>query len=285
MTEVTVYATLAQAATTRAALAEACRSTGIEARLELFGTGSLFQRLGARRAPPLPDVVLWFGPYAAQAAATQGLLQPHQPSALPPNVVRHPDWLWTAAEFQPFRVSGTPPVESLEEITGVPRLALADPERSEVGLMLLLATLDRARATESDVENAWAWWTRRVRSGVRLVDDDEAALAAVRSTLASHAVTFHDQGTPLRGLAPVPHAIALAANAPNADAGRRVIDWLVSEAAPVSARLSAWRGAADGLEALRGAAPPLDVEWGALQYSAARRRWAQSGFGPTLDTT
>ena len=47
-------------------------------------------------------------------------------------------------------------------------------------------------------------------------------------------------------------------------------------------RLSPWQARANGLEAALGAAPPLDVDWGTQQYTAARRRWAASGFGPTL---
>jgi len=87
-------------------------------------------------------------------------------------------------------------------------------------------------------------------------------------------------------LAPVPHAIALAADAPNVEPARQLIDWLVSESAPSSSgRLSAWRAGTDGLEALLDAAPALDVSWCTQQYAAARRRWAQSGFGPALDST
>ena len=65
-------------------LGAACRATGIGARLELYGSGSLYQRLGPRHAPPLPDLVLWFGPFAAQAAALDGLLQPYQPASVAP---------------------------------------------------------------------------------------------------------------------------------------------------------------------------------------------------------
>src|SRR5262249_21642980 len=82
VTEVLVYASAARADAARTALAQACRATGSSARLEVSGTGSLYQRLGPRRAPPMPDLVWWFGPFAARAAAIDGLLLPHQPSSV-----------------------------------------------------------------------------------------------------------------------------------------------------------------------------------------------------------
>jgi ABC-type Fe3+ transport system substrate-binding protein len=264
-------------------LAAACAATGLEPRLELFGSGSLFQRLQARRAQPHADVVLWFGPYAAQSAAAAGFLQGHQPASLPEQAARHPGWLWSAVEFSPFRVVGNPDVTHLSELATVPRLALADPERAETGLALVLAMLDRARQADGNPEAAWTWWTERTR-GMRLVDDDAAALALAQAGRASHAITLSEQGEPLTGLAPLPHAIALAAGAPNADAGRRLIDWLTAPSAPTSAgRLSAWHAASDGLHALLEVAPRLDVEWATQQYTPSRRRWAQSGFGPALE--
>ena len=44
------------------------------------------------------DLVLWFGPFAAQAAALDGLLQPHQPTSVADGVVHDPEWRWTALE-------------------------------------------------------------------------------------------------------------------------------------------------------------------------------------------
>jgi len=95
---VLVYATFAQATLIRALLGAAARATGLSVRLELYGSGSLFQRLGPRHAPPLPDVVLWNGPLAAQAAAQAGLLQPYQPPKVPDGAPHHPAWLWTTLD-------------------------------------------------------------------------------------------------------------------------------------------------------------------------------------------
>src|SRR5262249_33035157 len=81
--EVVVDAVQRRAATARTLLSSACAAVGASAQLELFGSGSLFQRLRARRSPPPPDLLLWFGPYAAHAAAVEGLLQPYQPANLP----------------------------------------------------------------------------------------------------------------------------------------------------------------------------------------------------------
>src|SRR5215204_5001388 len=180
-----VCTTFGQAASVRRALRAACSALGVSAALDLFGSGSLYQRLRARRSPPFPDLILWSGPNAAQAGAQAGLLQPHQPRELPVLERHHPEWHWTAVEFQPVRVVGEPPVAGFEDLAAVPRLALADPERSEVGLTLLLASLDRARQQGGDAEAAWSWWSRRVQAGVRFADDDGSALDLVRRARAS----------------------------------------------------------------------------------------------------
>jgi len=154
MTDLLVYAVEARAPTARAVLAAACRATGLGARLELYSTGALYQRLGPRHAPPLPDVVMWFGPFAAGAAALDGLLQPHQPARVADAAAHDPNWHWTALDFAVPGVVGSPAVASLPELANLQRLAVADPERSEVGLSLTLAMLDRARQVDGDVEAA-----------------------------------------------------------------------------------------------------------------------------------
>ncbi|MCA1648577.1 MAG: hypothetical protein LC797_24985, partial [Chloroflexi bacterium] len=65
MTDVLVYAVRARERTARKLLGAACQASGVGARLELHGTGSLYQRLGSRRSAPFPDLVIWFGPFAA----------------------------------------------------------------------------------------------------------------------------------------------------------------------------------------------------------------------------
>jgi hypothetical protein len=47
-------------------------------------------------------------------------------------------------------------------------------------------------------------------------------------------------------------------------------------------KLSPWQAASNGLQGLLSAAPAFDVDWARQQYSAARNRWAQSGFGPVV---
>jgi ABC-type Fe3+ transport system substrate-binding protein len=178
-------------------------------------------------------------------------------------------------------VVGASTISSWQDVGGVPRLAVADPERSEVGLILLLASLDRARQAEGDVERGWAWWQQRARDGLLLTEDDAGALAAVQSGRATHALTLSATGTPLQGLAPVPHALGIAASSKNVDAARQMVDWLASDAAADHLAGSAWHR--DQIAPLMQAAPPLDVDWARQQYAAARYRWSQSGFGPTPD--
>src|SRR6266850_584672 len=107
MSDVLVYAIAARESTARRLLGAACQASSIGARLELYGSsGSLYQRLGPRRAAPFPDLVLWFGPFAAQAAALDGLLQPHQPTSVADGVVHDPEWRWTALEYASIGVVG-----------------------------------------------------------------------------------------------------------------------------------------------------------------------------------
>lgn len=273
MTDVLVYAHITHADTARSVLAAACSATGLGARLDLYGSGSLYQRLGPRRSQPLPDLVWWFGPFAARAAGIDGLLQPYKPQHVADAAAHDPDWKWTALQYSTFGAAGSG-VSRWEDLTGVPRLALADPERSEVGLTLLLASLDRARQLEGDIERGWSWWQQRARDGLMLAEDDPGAVAMVQSGLATHALTL-SAGNVVQGLAAVPHAIGIAASSRNVDGARKMLDWLTSENAADRLPGSPWR-------TNLGVSPPLDVEWGRQQYVATRQRWAQSGFGPTL---
>ena len=272
MTDVLVYAHNLHADTARSVLAAACAATGLSARLDLYGTGSLYQRLGPRRGQPFPDLVWWFGPYAARAAAMDGFLQPYQPPRTADTVLHDPDWKWTTLQYSAIGVVGDG-VSRWEDLASVPRLAVADPERSEVGLILLLASLDRARQAEGDVEHGWSWWQQLAQNGLLLAEDDAGALGMVQSGRASHALTLSG-GTALQDLPPVPHALGIAASSRNVDAAHKMMDWIVADGAADRLPGSPWRNPAT-------ASPQLDVEWGRQQYVATRQRWAQSGFGPT----
>jgi ABC-type Fe3+ transport system substrate-binding protein len=283
MTSLLVYGTDAHADSLRALFSRACRALGADIQLELFGSGSLFQRLRTRRVAPPPDVVVWFGPYAAHTAAQAGLLQAYQPAALPERVAHEAEWRWVAVNFQPFRVDGAPAVSGFDDLAAAPRLALPDPERSEVGMAIVLAVLDRARQSTGDVEQGWAWWQQRAQGGMVLTEDELGAQRARAEGEATHALTLQAGSAAVDGLAPLPHVVSLAANAREVDAARRLVDWLVSkDASPLSGSLSAWQTSANGLQRLLDAAPALDVDWATRQYATARRRWAQSGFGPTV---
>jgi ABC-type Fe3+ transport system substrate-binding protein len=279
--EILVYATLPRADLARRLLGAACRATGVSARLELYGSGSLFQRLGPRHAPPLPDLTIWNGPFAAHAAASAGLLRPYQPARVADRAAHDGQWRWTTLDYSVFGVTGSPPVGAVDELGSLPVLALADPERSERGTTLLLASLDRARQMQGDVEQGWAWWQQHARTGIRLFEDEAGARAAVGAG-ASHALTLTDAAPGVIGLTPIPNVVGLATNARNADAARRMLDWMCSDQAADLLTLSPWQAAQSGLEGALTAAPTLDVAWATAQYSAARRRWAESAFGPTL---
>jgi ABC-type Fe3+ transport system substrate-binding protein len=282
VTDLLVYASDARADVARNVLGQACRATATTARLEVYGTGSLYQRLGPRRAQSAPDITWWFGAFAARAAGLDGFLQAYQPRHVADGAHHDPDWKWTAIEYSAIGTVGNSPVAQWQDLASVPRLAMADPERSEVGLSLLLASLDRARQADGGPETAWAWWQARARTGLVLAEDDAGALALVQSGNASHALTLAPAATPLSGLAPIPHAVGIAASSRNTDAARAVLDWVTSDAAARLLSLSPWTASSNGLAALSQAAPPLDVDWCRQQYTAARERWARSGFAPSL---
>jgi ABC-type Fe3+ transport system substrate-binding protein len=282
LTDVLVYAVASRAQTARGLLGAACSATGLSVRLEVYGSGSLYQRLGPRHAPPLPDVILWFGPFAAQAAGLDGLLQPYQPSSFSPAAAHDAKWYWTALDYRPIGVVGATGVRDLADLAAVPGLAMADPERSEIGMSMLLAVLDRARQVEGDVERGWAWWQQRASRGLALAEDESGALAIVGDGGASHALSLSSTSQAVPGLAPIPHAVSVAASSPNPAGAKRLVDWLTSDAASDTLEFSPWRAASNGLEALLSAAPPLGVDWSRENYTAARRRWAESGFGPLV---
>jgi ABC-type Fe3+ transport system substrate-binding protein len=224
---------------------------------------------------------MWFGPFAAHGAALDGLLQPYHPPRIADVAAHDSSWRWFTLDYQPVGVIGSA-AGGLQDLASVRRLAVADPERSEMGMGILLSMLDRARQIDGDVERAWTWWQQRARSGLVLIEDDRDAAATVRGGEASHALSLLESGSPLTGLAPIPNAIGLAASARNVDGARRLLDWLADESGGTVIRLSPWQAASNGLEALLSAAPPLDVDWCRQQYTATRRRWAQSGFGPAV---
>jgi ABC-type Fe3+ transport system substrate-binding protein len=280
MAEVLVYVASPQASTARGILSAACRAVGVGARIELYGSGSLYQRLGPRHAPPLPDIVLWFGPFAAHAAALDNLLQPYQPRQVAPNAAHHPDWRWTTLDYWTIGTVGAQPASALADVAAVPHLALADPERSEAGMSILIASLDRARTVEGDVERGWSWWQERVRKSVTLVEDEAEVIGAANDGQVSLGLTlFSDRALRVDDLALMPNAIGLAASARNEDAARQLLDWMTSESAASVLRVSPWQPTTQTLLA---SAPSLDVDWARSQYSATRQRWAQSGLGPAI---
>jgi ABC-type thiamine transport system substrate-binding protein len=236
------------------------------------------------------------GPYLAEAFTREGLLEPHRPSQWPADALgnyegamHEPEWRWVALDFVPIGMVGVPPVESFEELgsPAVPRVALPDPVRTEVGLFVVLATLDRLRQdpwTDNEAERGWTWWAQRARVGLEVTEDAESAVAAVRRGLATHALVLSssEDGTsqdyPLRGLAPMPNAVGLVKGAPHADLARTLLDWLVGPYSGATVRslggLSPWHADANGLRRLVEAAPPLDVGWTFTRARPTRSGWA-----------
>lgn len=283
MTDLLVYTTFARAPLARTLLAAACSATGATVRLEQYGSGSLYQRLGSRHGPPpAPDVVIWSGPFGAAAAAADGLLQAYQPRSVAPHTPHDANWSWTALDLTLVCASGAPALGSFDDLTSMPKLALADPERSETGLGVVLTTLDRARQVDGDVERGWQWWAARAQRGLVLTGDDDSATREAGQRGVSHALFLSETANPLAGLAPIPHAVSVTASTRNLDAARVLVDWLVGESAAALVRISPWTLGATPLAPLVSSAPALDVEWARQSYTATRARWSQSGFSAAL---
>ncbi|MBV9358103.1 MAG: substrate-binding domain-containing protein [Chloroflexi bacterium] len=281
---IVVYSTPERAPVLRQVLVAACRAVGTTVQLELLETGSLFRRLHGEHSQPHADLIVGNGPYMAQAAARDGFLDAHPPTQAVPDtggaIWHDADWRWAAFELRPFVLVGSPPVTDVGDLDDpdVARLAMADPGRSEAGVMLQLLLLDRSR--HGDRDDPWALWTTRAaQHRLLLRDRAETALAALGDGLVSHALVPGDvpslpaSATPLRGLAPLPNAIALVANAPHAAPARALLDWLLGPDAPASfSGYSTWHAAQDGLTA------GFDLDWTFSQYRSVRQDWLSHGL-------
>jgi len=107
-------------------------------------------------------------------------------------------------------------------------------------------------------------------------------VATVKDRGATVGLTLAEGSAPVVGLAALPNAVGLSASARNLDAARQLADWLTGEAAADQLTWLPWQADRNGLQAIFGGAPVIDVEWARQQYSATRQRWARSGFGPTI---
>lgn len=285
MTDLLVYTTFSRAALVRSLLARGCADLGATVRLEQYSSGSLYQRLGSRRGPPLPDVVVWSGPFAAAAAAADGLLQAYQPRRVADGAPHDQGWRWTTLDFSVVGTSGSPPPLTIDDVAGAPKIAMADPERVETGLTAVLAVLDRARQVQGDLENGWHWWAARAARGLAVTSDDTMAMSEVGQHGTTLALVVSESAMPVIGLAPIPHALAITATTRNLDAARALVDWLASERAAPHVRLSPWTIGNGPLADVVSAAPALDVEWARQSYSPSRQRWGQSAFTPPVTAT
>ncbi len=277
----------------RPVLQSASRATGIAIEVERLATGSLFRRLYERRNRPTADLLLAFGPYLTQAAALEGLLQPHQPSSwtslpLPAAVTTASaaGWQWLPLDFTPLCAAGEPAARSMGELAAprAARLAALDPARSEAGAAMLLTTIDAFRQRSGgDPDAGWAWWQQRVTAGALFFDESAPLLAAASSGQATHALLLAPSplasadSSRLDDLPPLPNGVALVKGSPHAAQAQTVLDWLAGRdgAGSLAATgfLSPWLASTNGLQVHFDSAPPLDVAWAFAQYRAALARW------------
>jgi len=109
-----------------------------------------------------------------------------------------------------------------------------------------------------------------------LTDTDDAIIELDRQGADPHvAIVFPDQAEGEMGTLLIPNTLALIKGGPNAAAGRRLIDWLLSP--EVEDRLARGRSAQlpvmQGAAARSRAAPPDDIRWMEVDFERAADQW------------
>lgn len=243
--------------------------SGIEVRavydVEAAKTTGLVTRLIAERDNPQADV-FWNGEFAQTVRlAEEGVLASYRPAnaeAVPP-AYRDPDGAWTG-----FGGRGRVLLVNTDLVAdaAMPRSIhdLADPARpgDRIGIAYPLfgttATHAAALYAHWGPEAARDYFASLAESGVRVVDGNSVVRDMVVDgrldvglTDTDDACTAVENGAPVRIVIPdqgrgeigtliIPNTVALIAGGPNPDPGKRLIDFLLSEAVAAAMIESGW---------------------------------------------
>lgn len=237
-------------------LADFEAETGVRVRAvydaEAAKTTALVNRLVAERDRPRADV--WWSGEIVQtlSLAEEGVLAPYTPEAasdIPANF-KDPDGLWTAFGGRARIIlintdADVPEPSSVDDLT--------DPEGHwERGAVGMADPRFGTTATHAAVlyamlgpERARAYYDALAARGVRILDGNGAVRDEVASgslawglTDTDDALGALDRGDPVRIIVPdqgadqpgallIPNTVALVAGGPDADAGKRLIEWLL----------------------------------------------------------
>lgn len=241
------------------------RDTGIRVRWVRLSAGEALARIEAERNNP--QVAVWFGGPSPEyiVAAGRGLLEPYSPAVdpapahdsgdaastdpPPPGRMRATDGAWTGFYFgaigfachEPFlRERGVTCPDSWEALLDPAfrgRISVAYPYTSGTAYVMVAALLEHFGE-----ERGWEFIRRLDAQVARYNSSGTAAVAQVGLGEVAVGIAFaHDiiakgiaRGYPIvlsvprDGTATEIGAVALVRGGPNADHGRRFIDWLVS---------------------------------------------------------
>ena len=251
--------------------------TGIEVRavydVEAAKTTGLVNRLIAERANPQADV-FWNGEFAQTVQlAEQGVLAPYRSpnaEAIPP-AYKDSDGAWTGFGGRvrvllanTDLVAGETMPDSIHD--------LADPARSGdrlgIAYPLFGTTATQAAALYAywGPQRGHAYFKSLAERGVRVVDGNSVVRDMVVDgrldfglTDTDDACTAVEKGAPVRIIVPdqgpgemgtmvIPNTVALIAGGPSPDAGKRLIDYLLSEAVAAEMVAAGWSHVALGSE-------------------------------------
>lgn len=213
-------------------------------------TTSLVQKLRLERDRPRADVFWSSEQSQTELLAREGALAAYDsPSAADiPEPFRHPDNLWTGFALRARVVAYDPARTSADELPKTWRelaesrfartLAIANPlfgtTRGHVAAMQagwgaaqLRAFLEALIAHKALIADGNSTAVRKLISGnvkFAMTDSDDVFVAQKRGH--AIAMTFPDMGD--GGTMLIPNTVALIAGAPHADAGRKLIDYLLS---------------------------------------------------------
>jgi len=221
--------------------------------IEAAKTTGLVNRLIAERERPQADV-WWNGEFAQTIdLADQGILMPYRsPSALEiPEAYVDPAGLWTGVGGRARVILvNTELVAEGEMPAGIEDLVDLDRDATKIGIALPVfgTTATQAAALYAlwGREKALAYFQALRDRGVRVVDGNGAVRDLVAEGQLAFGLTdtddacgavgrgapvklvFPDQGAGGIGTLVIPNTVALVAGAPHADAGRKLIDYLLS---------------------------------------------------------
>ncbi len=236
--------------------------TGLKCTMIVAGDGAqILSRAVLEAGSPQADVVIGVDNNQVDLARSSGVLEPYQPrdaqAAVPEELRLTDDWLLTPYDWSYFAMihdsnSSVPAPACLEDLARdvyKKKIILMDPRTSTPGLGFVAWTvavfgesyLDYWKALKPNILTMAPSWS----TGYGFFTAGEAPLVVSYTTSPAYHVEY-DEGDQFKAIIfPEGHSLqiegaALVKNAPNADGGRRFLDFLVSREAQQVLPLTQW---------------------------------------------